>query len=325
MEKRKAVLSLLFLTVVASGCMSSTDATGSVTVKSLNVEPSQIFEGQSVRARMEVENTGNIAGEVAIGENGKSILRGHCPDIFEIDPSGFSVTTTRDSFNGDSAILKPGDQLRVRWKLDQKAERVPLYGLECDLKFPVKFNYSASGLRQVQIKKNKDVEGSTKLQTKSSPGPMNIVMGTLPGSTGETSTFIADTSGEPRNLSIAIQLRNPNPEQEEYRKGVVDVDENSFRIEATEPLELDESMSSNKGDMSWNANGYSNPKCEVPQTRRGLRLSQGKSVTVRCQVPLPEKSELDSPSTISELSAHVNYTYEKDAGTRTIQVESRGQ
>ncbi|MBC5792964.1 MAG: hypothetical protein H8Z69_02880 [Nanohaloarchaea archaeon] len=325
MQKEKAVLSLLFLSVVASGCMSSGNSTGSVTVKSLNVEPTQIFEGQSVRAQMEIENTGNIAGEVAIGEDGKEILRGHCPDIFSVDSSGFSVTSTRDSYDGESAKLEPGDQLRVRWKLNQKAERVPLYGLDCDLKFPVKFNYSVSGLRQVQIKKNKEVEGSNKLQTQSSPGPMNIVMGTLPSSTGKTSTFIADTSDDSRDLSIAIQLRNPNPESEEYRKGVVDVNENSFRIEATEPLELDESMSLDGEDMVWNANGYSDPKCEVPQTRRGLRLDQGKSVTIRCNIPLPEKNELQSPSAISEISAHVNYTYEKDAGTRNIKVESRGQ
>lgn len=337
MEKEKAVLSLLFLTVIASGCINSDNSTGSVTVKSLNVEPTQIYEGQSVRAWLEIENTGNLPGEVAVGENGERILRGHCPDIFSNDKDAFSVTTTRENFEDGSVSLRPGDELRLRWKLDQDMNKVPLYGLNCDLEFPVRFNYSVSSFKQVEIKRDREVEGSPQLESKSSSGPMKIAVGTIPGSTGETSTYIADTSegDDSRVISVVLRLQNPNPE-EEYGKGVVDVDESSLRIEATDPLELDERMEVDEGaqssaprgsteGLSWKSDSsdYSEPRCEVPST--SLRLSRGSSADIRCDIPLPEKSELDKPSLISEISAHVNYTYEKDAGTRSIEVERRGQ
>jgi hypothetical protein len=324
MERDTTVLTLLIMTVVASGCLHSsgerdtvTEGPESVTVESLDINPAEIYEGQNVRVSLTAYNSGNLPAEVLVGENGTQILTDYCPDIFNNNHERFSASTSTTTETrqdeGSKYDLDSGEKIDVRWLLEQEGN-VPLIGKRCGLSFSVPFNYSVEAYRQVQIKQDRNVEGSPQLNSESSSGPLVMVLETLPGATGQQGTYIAQEDGD-KNIQLLIQMINEKPE-EEYQKGLVDVNEDSFYIQASDPLELDEKVV----DGKWAAEGYSNPKCEMPDA--DFRMYEGRSLTIQCNIEVPDN--FDEPSVLSEITAGVDYTYVKDVGERTVRVEPRG-
>lgn len=311
MESRTIALSLLFV-VLVSGCIhggNDGDSGRAITVTQLNVQPQEIYEGTSVTVSMDVRNTGKLPAVISLGNRGTNVLKNHCPDIFTIPGDGYTVTTSGDR-QGDRVRLKPDRELRMRWELRQEGD-VPLYGFRCDLEFELPFNYSVNAYRQVQIKRNRDVSGSPNLQFESSRGPLMFALETLPGSTGRPDTFVSD-----RDESITLLLQLQNLQEEEYNKGVIDINEQSLEVTASDPLQLSEGYTSS----GWTVKGgYSNARCDVSDNE--LRIFEGKSQVLKCSVPVPDVGQ---PSQISEFFAEVNYTYLRDVASRRVEVMSSG-
>lgn len=361
MERQRLILILLFLTVLASGCIgggtNGQESSRSITVHQLSVSQNQIYEGTSVSVSLDLVNTGNVPANVSLGEDGKRIMKDYCTDIFEISENSFSVTTSGER-DGQRVGLEPDDELRLRWTLDQKGD-VPLYGQKCDLKFQVPFNYSVSAYRQLQIKQNREVE-NTELAWESSSGPLLFALETLGSTTNNPSVFVAGEDGEnaeEKSITLLMQLRNTG--HEDYSKGVIDVKEESLKVRATEPLTLFEGFTkkrvtdaakercneeyedsrfgllkslncigkevSGKEGLRWASFGSypdDNVKCDVSDN--SIRMFEGESRVLKCDIPVPSKQDIDSPSTISEILAKVEYTYLKDIGSRTVEVQRRG-
>lgn len=101
MDKEKAVLSLLFLTVLAAGCVQSnggdeTESIGgqSISVQDLRLSPQQIYTEQSAQIWLEAENVGELTAEINPGDNkGDEILTNACSDF--IDKERYSIITSR--------------------------------------------------------------------------------------------------------------------------------------------------------------------------------------------------------------------------------------
>lgn len=305
--------------VLASGCIDTggdaqtvTEGPESVVIEELSVEQREIYSGQPVRASITAVNAGNNDAVVTVGENGGQILGDYCTDIFNLD--SYTASSSRSSQIQESYELQSGERINARWTLQQEGN-VPIYGKRCNLEFSVPFNYSVEAYRQIQIKRDRDVEGSSQLSSESTTGPLTLAIDTLPGSTGQTSTYVLSENGD-ETVNVMIQLVNNEP-QEEYNKGLVNVDKSSFYVEATEPLQLDEEYRNGE----WSADGYpdSEARCDMPD--RQIRMLEGRSVTINCEIPLD--SEIDTPSVISEISAGADYKYVKNAGQIEVRVEPR--
>lgn len=308
------------LAVLASGCINTGGGSGTVTegpesvvIEELSVNPQEIYSGQPVQASITAVNAGNIPAEVNVGENGGQILGDYCTDLFNLD--SYAAYSDRSSQTQDSYRLESGEMVNARWTLQQQGN-VPIYGKRCNLEFSVPFNYSVEAYRQIQIKQNREVQGSPQLSSESTTGPLALAIDTLPGSTGQTSTYVLSENGDD-TVNVVIELVNKDP-NEEFNKGLVDVDKSSFYVEATEPLQVDEEYRNGE----WSTNGYpeEDARCDMPET--DIRMLEGRSVTISCEIPLD--SEIDSPSVISEISAGVNYKYIKNAGQVEVRVEPRG-
>jgi len=217
------------------------------------------------------------------------------------------VTTSGDyREEKDSVRLKPDRDLNMRWRLEHVGN-TPLYGERCDLEFAMVFNYSVNALKQVQVKRNDEVEGSPELRTQSSQGPLYFAVETVGSSTGDDSTFVAGRDDE---VTTHLQLQNIG--QEGVAKGVVDLQEESLEISATEPLKFQEDIDSWSGDADT--------ICDIDENE-DLRIFEGESRVLTCNIPAPE--DIEEPSQISEIFASVNYTYRKDLGSRRVEVEVR--
>lgn len=320
MDSNATVLTLLSIVVFTSGCLHSggssqtvTEGPESVMIQELNVNPTEIYSGQPVRASLTAVNAGNVEAEVMVGKNGGEILADYCTDMFEL--TDFSSSSTRKTGTLESYVLQPGEKVNARWTLEQKGT-VPVYGKRCNLDFSVPFNYSVSTYRQLQIKQDREVSGSPSLSSESSSGPMVMVVEALTGSTGEPNTYVLSENGD-RRINVMIQMINSEP-SEEYKKGLIDVYKSSFHVEATSPLQLNESYENGE----WTANGYSDSehRCNMPDA--DIRMTQGRSIMINCEIPLDE--EINSPSVITEISAGVDYTYVKNAGQVQVRVQRRG-
>ena len=259
--------------VLASGCIDTggdaqtvTEGPESVVIEELSVEQREIYSGQPVRASITAVNAGNNDAVVTVGENGGQILGDYCTDIFNLD--SYTASSSRSSQIQESYELQSGERINARWTLQQEGN-VPIYGKRCNLEFSVPFNYSVEAYRQIQIKRDRDVEGSSQLSSESTTGPLTLAIDTLPGSTGQTSTYVLSENGD-ETVNVMIQLVNNEP-QEEYNKGLVNVDKSSFYVEATEPLQLDEEYRNGE----WSADGYpdSEARCDMPD--RQIRMLEG--------------------------------------------------
>lgn len=320
MESNRKVLTLLSIVVLASGCINSgggetvTEGPESVLVESLTVTPKEIYSDQPVRASITAVNAGNIEAKVDVGENGSELLGDYCTDLFKLEQ--FRASSSRTSQTEESYTLQSGEKINARWTLEQQGN-VPIYGKRCNLAFSVPFNYSVESYRQIQIKQDRDVSGSPQLSSESTTGPMVLAIETLPGSTGQPNTFVLSENRDNR-INVMIQLINPSPDDEEgFNKGLVDVDKRSFYVQASKPLQLDESYE----DGAWTVNAdYEDPRCDMPEA--DIRMTQGRSVTISCEIPID--SDIESPSVLSEITAGVGYQYIKNAGQRQVQVQPRG-
>ena len=344
MNSRQVCLSLLALVVVTSGCLGPSEETesegpGSIEVHELSVNPQQVYSGSSIRAVLEFANIGNTPAEINVNEEdastmeGKRVLTDHCPDIFTID----QFQTNPNEMEQGEITLQPKESASIQWTLEQEG-RVPLYGHSCNLKFQIPFEYSVTGYRQVQIKESDDVEGST-LTSETSKGPLRLLIETV-GGTGQEgrSTFVQGTDEEMR---ILLQFRN-NP-VEDYNKGLVDIDEGSFYIEAPElGIEREEFISSEEESVDCDSDGSKfrcvteieeefewvaadgDPECEL-DNNNPIRVSEGQSRVMKCDIDISEIDLDESPSIVSEIRAGVDYSYIKDLGSRQIRVESRGR
>lgn len=301
-EKSKLALCLLFLTVLVSGCINGGQTTSegseSISITEFNVNPSQVYEGSSTRVTLEAVNVGNTPAEIDIGEQGTNIMKDYCQDNFDIDEDGFSTTLSRtvDELSDENSYrLEENERIRLIWTLEQTGH-VPLYGLPCDLRFEMPFDYSVQAFRQIEIKEHRDVEGSSGLESRSSKGPMTLEIGTVPGALGETSVYSAEDDS---TITVHMQLSNDDPE-DGYRKGVVDIDEESFNI-GLDSLEFEED-------------------CEFPED---LTLYEGRSSTITCQIKVPDKEDIPGPAMTGEINAEVDYTFVRDVGTQRVEVERR--
>lgn len=310
MEKRVLALSLLAIVVVTSGCIdggsekTESEGDAAITVHQYSVSPNEIYQGSTVRVSLQFANTGNIDATLWAGENGEQVFKNYCPDIFTLEGDRSSFQSTPEDIQSDkSYVLRSGEEAELQWVLEQNSE-VPLIGDDCDLDAEIPFNYSVSSYRQVQIKRSREVEGTTSLRSESSKGPLKLAI-RAQGGTGDEggSTFITD---EDETAQILFQLQNK--EEENYAKGLIDVYEGSFEIDGEEPVNIN----------------LDSADCDFDPEEDRIRMFEGQSRLISCQIDL-DNADLDGqPSKISEITASVDYTYLKQAGEQNVKVNYRG-
>jgi len=277
---------------VVSGCA---DSGGKVSGEAISVtgptlQPSDIREGASVQASLSVENTGEIPSQVIVGENGDQIMTDYCTDFFNINR--FQASSSRNSDTVEKYDLNPGETVRMNWNLDQEGVSVPLNGYSCPVKFQVPFNYTVQAYQQLQIKQE-DIETEVDLSSQTSKGPLSIAIETI-GSSSRTGAPVFLARDSPEAL---IQIVNEQPEQSVFR-GVIRV--KNLEIEST-GVEL--------GD------GCRNIEQPIKIDRNQM------SEIIRCDI----NTDLDGDrSKRAELTASADYTYVKDVGSRTVEVEYSG-
>jgi tRNA threonylcarbamoyladenosine modification (KEOPS) complex Pcc1 subunit len=284
----RAVITLMFLAVLASGCADSSSDQG-IAVEELQVEPSSIYAGSSTSVSMNVVNSGLLEADLVTGENGNDVLTNHCTDIFEI--TEYRASSSNNYNTTDSYSLETGEQARFYWRLEQKdTDEVPLNGFRCDLKFELPFNYSVNAYKQLQFKQSREVEGSTELGSQVSGGPLRIVMEVV-GSTSEQPGTILTQD----DASIYVTVENTDSSESPYQ-GLIEV--NSIDITSSDNIDLEE----NCGDSE------------------SVTLSTGSQNIYKCSV---EPENMDSPSIRGEVDVEVDYTFVKDVGSRRVEVQYR--
>lgn len=307
MEKRVLALSLLAIVVVTSGCIdgdsdrTESEGDAAITVHEYSVSPSEIYQGSTVRVSLQFANTGNVDAELWAGEQGEKVFKNYCPDVFTLEGDRSSFQSTPEGIQDQpSYTFRSGEEAELQWVLEQESG-VPLIGYECGLDVEIPFNYSVSAYRQVQVKEDRQVEGSTSLESESSQGPLKLAIEAL-GGTGDEgdSTFIAE---QDETAQILFQLQNKK--EDNYAKGLIDVDESSLQIDGEPPIDI-----SYPGD------------CDFDPTEDQIRMFEGQSRLISCEIDLSE-SDLDQPSEISEITASVDYTYLKKAGEHEVKVNYR--
>lgn len=292
MQEQKLALSLLFLAVIVSGCADSGGKVSgeAISVTGPTIQPSEIREGASVQASMRVENTGEIAGQVLVGENGREVLTDYCPDFFNI--ARFEASSSRDSSTSKNYNLKPGEIVQMNWELDQEGVNVPLNGYNCPVKFQVPFNYTVQAYQQLQIKQQ-DTETQVDLSSQTSQGPLSIAIETI-GSSSRTGAPVFLKGDNPEAL---IQIVNEHPEDSVFR-GIMRV--RNLNIESS-GVELGE--------------GCKNVEEPIKIDRNQM------SKIIRCDINVDLG---DSPSKRAEISASADYTYVKNIGSRNVEVKYSG-
>lgn len=316
MEKRDLALSLLVLVILTSGCVdgdsSSTEqeSTDSISVHSLDVNPQEIYEGSSVRVSLDLANTGQLEADVSAGENGGSIMRDHCRDMFDISEFSSQPETLADN-PGEPQTLYPDQEAKLRWTLDHVGNANQLIDQDCILKFEVPFDYSVSAYRQIQIKQDQAVEGTETLQSESSSGPLLFAVETV-GGTGDEGrqTFI-----EEEDDSLRILLRLQNTQKTDYNKGVIEIYEETLEVGADSPLDFSENYSEMTDESE-------ETHCEINDDNP-IRIHEGSSRDIICDFDL-SNVDVSRPSMVSEITASVDYRYLKDAGERTVTVKPDG-
>lgn len=293
MQQQKLALSLLFLAVIVSGCVDNGGGKVSgeaITVNGPTIQPSEIREGASVQASVSAENTGEIASDIIIGENGRQVMTDYCTDFFNINR--FQSSSSRNSETAEYYDLNPGERVQMNWELAQEGVSVPLNGYSCPVKFQIPFNYSVQAYQQLQIKQE-DIETEVDLSSQTSEGPLSIGIETIQSSSRSGApVFLARDSPE-----ALIQIVNEQPEESVFR-GLMRVTD----------LEID-SSGVELGDDCKNI--------EEPITIDRNQMSD----IIRCDI----NYDLDgSSSKRAEISATAEYTYVKNIGSRTVEVEYSG-
>jgi len=307
---QKALLTLMFLTVITLGCLNGTTSQGpeSVEVQELSVNPAQIYEDSSTTATLQATNVGSMPAQVTVEEEGENILVDYCrDDIFTIED--FSINAPPSTEQGDNEYnMEEGDTLRMNWDLDQTGS-VPLYSLDCDLRFQIPFNYTVQAFSQIQIKEETGVEGAQNLETRSSSGPAYFNIETVPGVSGEQSTYITE---EDNDISMTIGLQNQRTE-DGYGLGIVNLEQEDIEIEIPDELRPEDLKGEENQEVQESM-------CEIPGSE--ISLNEGSSSDIRCSLEVPE--EISEPASIYDITAEIDYRYVKEAGTRNVEVSPRG-
>ncbi|WP_414836681.1 hypothetical protein [Candidatus Nanohalococcus occultus] len=341
--KKILALSLLALTVIASGCIDSgtDEPTGAIHVDYLNFRPDtrEIYTGGTVGVNMKVSNIGEAPAELEIGEKGSKILTNYCPYLFDL--GSFQKT--------GSTALGSGEDIVLNWELEQSGEVLNI-GSECQVEFRLPFQYSASVYRQIQLRSSSDVSASRNLGYESSSGPLKFVVATMSPS-GQSPVFTMPEDGRSKTVTLLMQMRNRRSGQ-----GSIDIKEESLQIKAPE-FGIDEGFETvtstevvegacgsgsgssmitrqqafcvtNERAVKWSSNIADETKCNIDELE-AFRLTDSNSRTIRCNVELPQDLSEDvsigtSSSIVSELQASVNYTYTRDMPSRTVRVNPRG-
>ncbi|MFB6115335.1 MAG: hypothetical protein ABEK04_03505 [Candidatus Nanohalobium sp.] len=353
MNSKHSVAGLVLLTLLASGCMGGGGDTGlnigpggkTITVTSFEVQPRSILAGSSTQVQLGLVNTGVMDANITIGEDGREILRNFCPDIFQI--TSFNAYSSRVSSTQNQYTLKPGDKLQLSWGLkNSNTGSVPTYGYKCPLSMQIPFDYGVSAYQQLQVKKNKEIQGSTNIQSRTSQGPLNLHLEMI-GSTSEkgSPTFI---KGD--NMEVLVQMENTAPKESSYQ-GLVNLEKpviatserflinrSSCNMETkvlgssdTEVSEKVLKMIPQRYRDQYEGESSSDNLVHGVKIDKDMRLYQGQSRIVRCGVVLrkPDGSgalegAMDAPSVKGQVEAYVDYTYVKDLGETQVKVEYRG-
>lgn len=308
MESRILALSLLFLAVIVSGCggNGTTQSTGgqAISITGPEITPTEIFSGGEVRVRLGMKNVGHLPATINVddpatqGNNGGNVLVNYCSDIFSLED--FGGRSSREPGVETEYTLRPDEELQLDWELSQSTDNVPLNGYRCNLKFQAPFDYSVEAYRQIQVKRSDETGGNPQLSSKSSEGPLKIVIEAI----GSTSDSGSPVFLEGDSIEVLIQLVNKKPEQAAYT-GLINLE-----------------------NPEINANGVSidQDSCRVADGDKldgntSIRIYEGNSQIIRCDV---NYGTLNQPSIMGEVTVNADYTYVKSIGTRTVQVKYSG-
>lgn len=228
MERSNLILTVVVLTFVSSGCMSgggSSDGLdigkggNAMTVTQFDIQPTDIMAGSGTTITMGITNTGYLNSEVDVGDEGRELLTNYCSDIFNIQSFDAYSSSSQDIPADNEFSLEPGEEIRATWQLEnENADAVPLMGFRCPMRVQVPFNYSVQAYQQIQVKENTEVQGTPQLASRTSSGPLNLVVETI----GSTSEEGAPTFIEGNNMEVLVQMRNQQPEESTYR-GIVEL------------------------------------------------------------------------------------------------------
>lgn len=309
MNSRAGIIVLMAI-VVASGCGGSGDNTQqsssqAIAVEGPVVQPTEIFEGSTVRAELNVENVGNLPSEVRVAaddtdENqGTEVMTDYCPDIFNIE--NFRASSTTTSSNQETYSLEPGHSLQLNWNLQQNGN-VPLNGFRCDMKFEIPFTYRVDAYKQVQIKRSETAQTAEELNAKSSNGPLLLYIETI-GSSAPSGSPVFLAGNEQRegdSPEALIQLENQQPEDSAFQ-GLIKVQDPEIQTSGgLKPIDI------NSDDCNY----------EPP-----LIIYNGQSEIIRCSI---EYDDFSTPSITGQITASIDYEYVKTVGKQTVKVNSRG-
>lgn len=331
MDQRFTVLTLLISVIFVSGCIGGGGGGSSsgqaIAVNNVQVQPTEIFAGESVRVSAGLTNAGELPAEVLVGDQGSQIMTSHCTDIFDIGT--FSATSSNVSNTQESYDLAPDYQVRLNWNLEQTSDNVPLNGYRCTLKFEVPFNYSVESFQQIRVKQSPDIEAGGELFAQSSQGPLDIEIEAIGSSAPSGApTFIENDGGE-----VLVRLSNTQPSESSYQGAIRmkppvmearglqfgEVDITQTNLEAAKTI-AGRMPGVDAGDLDA---GDEVRMCPDPQDVIGdtnLALNQGGQEIFRCNI----EWDLQSPSMRGEVFARSNYTFVKSAGNREVNVRYRG-
>jgi|APHM01.1.fsa_nt_gi hypothetical protein len=302
-----------------------------------------------------------IGNEEAETNKGSKILSNACPDIFEV--TEFSASTSNNSDTEQSYSLAPGYKARLNWKLSQNSGDVPLNGYTCKFSFKVPFDYSVEAFRQIQVKENPDVPGAENLFAKSSKGPMKLTLESIGSSSPSGApVFLDDDSAEilvqlenknPSESSYTgtVELGPPRLEARGLKFDKVDVSGNrqsaAYIARYTKNIDAKSVLNSESAESLADEFNSLNPRtireiedkednnnildtfrlCPNPKAMPDdgdVLLYQGRSKVFRCGLNWSDHSFGIAPSLKAEIYAKANYTYVKNVGRRTVNVEYRG-
>lgn len=330
MNQRQVLLTVVMATIVSSGCMGGGgnennglnigEGGKTITVQEFEVQPQSILSGSTTQVKLGVVNTGGLNSNVTIGEGGEDtegldVMSNYCPDIFSIQ--SFDSYSSRKSSVDDTYNLEPGDELRLTWNLkNDNTGSIPLNGYRCPLKLQVPFDYGVTAYQQIEVKENTEIQGATELASKTSGGPLDINLEMI----GSTSENGAPTFIDGDNMEVLVQMENSAPEESSYQ-GLVEFD-------APELISSSQySINATSCNMETNEEGLS----KNVQINKTMRLYEDQSRVIRCGVVMTEdetsdvieEGEMSVPSIRGQIEARADYTYIKDLGEQTIEVEYR--
>jgi hypothetical protein len=286
------VIGYAMVAVLASGCVDSGSSQQGIAVNELSVEPNSIRAGESVSVSLEAVNAGLLEGTVDVGDatKGEQVLTNHCPDYFSIEE--FRASSSRTSESVSEYDLGEGERIRLFWRLKQDSEDVPLQGYNCPMRFELPFDYSVRAYKQLQVKQDRETEGSTNLATDISPGPLAIDMEIIGSTADQPNTIL-----EENDASLYLTAYNQDTEDSVYQ-GLIDI--NDIEIQGGGAISVDDECGE----------------------RESVTLISGNQEIYRCNI---EHEPLNSPSVRGEITANIDYTFVKSIGERQVKVKYGGQ